>query len=96
MIAKSMLLATLVVALAVFLSVGVDLQPYALPDYAELREECQEVYKDGIECCLASVDAMEKLRAFPIEGDSCPAHFTYNLMRCPGSYQWCEPTEQMK
>ena len=95
MVAKSMLLATAVVCLAIFLSVFVNMQPYATPNYEALRKECDEQTTDAYkQCCLASVDTMQERLAFPVKGSDCPVYFRFDSQKCLGSFQWCEPEEK--
>lgn len=45
------------------------------------------------DCCMASLRAMAAKNGQLIEGDvnSCPDGFQLDMLRCPGSYKWCEP-----
>lgn len=91
MVAKSMMLAGGLVIVAIFLSVAVDLQPHATPNYEELALECDEQTTEEYKaCCLASVETMRERLAFPIKGNDCPVHFTFDSQQCLGSFQWCE------
>ena len=94
MVFKSMLLAGMVVGLAIFLTVFVNMQPYATPNYDRLRAECDEqTTAEYKACCMQSVDTMYERRAFPIDGSDCPVYFRFDSQNCLGSFQWCEPTE---
>ena len=65
-----------------------------LPDYKVLAKECKK--KLSVECCLASVRAMELGQYLLDTGKTfgettCPDGFQPNMMRCPDSYRWCIP-----
>lgn len=43
-------------------------------------------------CCLASEKQMEAGGFELAENGQCPAGYMRNMLRCPDSFQWCEPT----
>lgn len=56
-------------------------------DYQELKQRCNEN-----DCCEASVDSMKKSKGFAlIKKASCPKTHRRNILKCQGSYEWCEP-----
>ena len=67
--------------------------------YNKLRSGCRNNTWTGNnidECCQSSVDAMESSKGImldPVLTVECPEGYTKNMMKCPSSYQWCEPNE---
>ncbi len=59
--------------------------------YESLREKCQD--KKSINCCLASVDAMEKKRVKAV-GSGCDNGYKKSMLKCLDSYTWCEKDEK--
>jgi len=62
--------------------------------YEDLKVLCRE--KSSIECCMASVAAMEsgefrQASKKETENYGCPEGFKRNSMRCMDSLQWCQP-----
>lgn len=58
------------------------------PYYQGLAKQCYE--SDSANCCLASVSNMEAKKGILIPGTGCPTDMTQNILRCMGSYTWCE------
>lgn len=44
-------------------------------------------------CCEASVERMRRARATTQPANGCGAGETADMLRCPGSYRWCEPAK---
>ena len=75
--------------------------------YQNLAEKCKESKELGISrssfnCCLKSVKTMAegnfKLPYLPYPGEvspksECSEGFGINMLRCEGSYDWCEPVK---
>lgn len=58
------------------------------PYYQGLAKQCYE--SDSTNCCLSSVSNMEAKKAILIPETGCPTGMTQNILRCMGSYTWCE------
>jgi hypothetical protein len=55
--------------------------------YDRLEAQC----RDG--CCESSVDRMRQARARVQPSDGCGPGETADMLRCHGSYRWCEPAK---
>ena len=58
------------------------------PYYQGLAKQCYK--SDSTNCCLSSVSNMEAKKAILIPGTGCPTGMTQNILKCMGSYTWCE------
>lgn len=63
--------------------------------YQKLAKGCQ----DG--CCLTSVEQMALTNSQLAPGDTlgesgCPEGTTPNMLKCPTSYRWCDPTVKVE
>ena len=63
-------------------------------EYRELGQACFKA--DSFNCCMASVDHMVRYKAILHEsGNSdCPVGYRGNMLKCVGSYAWCEPVSE--
>ncbi len=62
--------------------------------YRNLRLECPE-NTTSASCCIASVATMESQKLLLAEDGKCLANYNINMMKCAGSYQWCEKIEEL-
>lgn len=63
-----------------------------LPEqYQDLGRGCKD--QVSFNCCMASVRAMAKAKAVRREGAHCPPGYRGDMMRCEGSYAWCEKND---
>lgn len=58
-------------------------------DYKAIFRSC-----NGDSCCETSAKAVEKSQGFVLKepSENCPEGFRTNILRCPGSFKWCEPS----
>jgi len=56
--------------------------------YNNLRETCQQ--KIDKNCCLASVDEMEKRHAKVAPKEGCREGYRREMFKCRSSFSWCE------
>lgn len=56
--------------------------------YKGLARGCYD--RESVNCCLSSVSNMEAKKAILISETGCPKGMTQNILRCMGSYTWCE------
>lgn len=59
--------------------------------YKGLARGCYE--KESVECCLSSVSAMQEKKALLIPENGCSQSTKQDMMKCVGSYTWCEKPE---
>ncbi len=60
------------------------------PDYYKrLAENCKS--KSGQSCCVSSVRNMLNGNFKLAPESECPKSFQKNMLKCVGSYKWCEP-----
>ncbi len=62
--------------------------------YENLKEKCK--LKSSVNCCLASVDSMQKIKAKAI-GDSskCKKGYKKETLLCVDSYHWCKKDKSL-
>ena len=60
--------------------------------YSKLSRDCPQA---DLQCCLTSVKAMELRNYTVVPAAGCPQGFKPNMMRCPSSYQWCQPQAEL-
>lgn len=56
--------------------------------YQGLARGCYE--RESVNCCLSSVSNMQSKDALLIGENGCPEDSRQEMMRCIGSYTWCE------
>lgn len=69
-----------------------------LTDYKALAEQCKKA--SSVNCCMASVHAMEEGKYQLDTGKStqetaCPSGYQPDMMKCIDSYRWCVPVKPM-
>lgn len=64
-------------------------EPILSDNEEELAQNCKE--KLDVDCCIASLKIMTE-NSYKIKPETgCPNGFEANMLRCEGSYTWCEP-----
>lgn len=64
-------------------------EPILSDNEEELAQNCKE--KLDVDCCMASLKIMTE-NSYKIKPETgCPDGFEANMLRCEGSYTWCEP-----
>jgi hypothetical protein len=58
--------------------------------YDVLTAQCEQGPEANIECCLSSVKNMQASSSILAENNQCPEGSDKNILRCPGSFTWCE------
>lgn len=56
--------------------------------YDGLRNKCA-----SDSCCLSSVDSMKASNAKLAENGECEAPFVKDMLKCEGTYVWCDPSD---
>ena len=67
---------------------------YSIGYYEQLDKDCEE--KEDVSCCKSSVSNMRDGGYELVHDFGCLGGYNRNMMRCPGSYQWCEPIDEKK
>ncbi len=57
--------------------------------YGQLKQQC--FGKSDYNCCASSADSMKQGGYSLVPDGGCPAGTAKNMLRCLGSYSWCEP-----
>ncbi len=86
---KKLLLITFVLIMAVGLTACG--KEKSVDYYGNLREKCET--KEDKECCLTSLEDMERVGAQEKVTEECPKGTHMNGLLCPSSYQWCEKSQ---
>jgi hypothetical protein len=56
--------------------------------YRGLARGCYE--RESVNCCLSSVSNMQTKNAVLIPGNGCPGESRQEMLKCLGTYTWCE------
>lgn len=60
--------------------------------YGDLAKQCEQEASFG--CCIESVRAMKDGNYKLIKNDTCGDGFMPSMLKCIGSFKWCEPIKK--